>query len=184
MEGSPLQPRPPQGRHRAARLRPEGSAGRVQEGELRALHGDEGSDRGGDRPVPVAAHAGHRRGRRGALRRRSAQPAPRRPPQLTLSGPSTTAARRRSAPSAAAEAGERRRRAAAPAPRAPAATTRSAGQARRAESRPQRSRAPAAAARNTRSATELDVQRATCDVRRAREQQGQQRRLLPFCFEG
>ena len=66
VEGPPLQPRPPQGRHRAARLRPEGSARRVQEGELRALHGDEGPDRGRDRPLPVAAHAGHRRGRRGA----------------------------------------------------------------------------------------------------------------------
>ncbi len=42
VEGPPLQPRPSQGRHRPARLRPEGSARRVQEGELRALHGDEG----------------------------------------------------------------------------------------------------------------------------------------------
>ena len=66
VEGSPLQPRPSEGRHRAARLRPEGSARRVQEGELRALHGDEGSHRGGDRPLPVAAHSGHRGGRRRA----------------------------------------------------------------------------------------------------------------------
>ena len=61
VEGPPLQPRPSQGRHRAARLRPARSARRVQEGELRALPGDEGPDRGRDRPVPVAADAGQRR---------------------------------------------------------------------------------------------------------------------------
>ncbi len=68
VEGPPLQPRPPQGRHRPARLRPEGSARRVQEGKLRALPGNEGPDRGRDRPLPVAADAGQRRGRRRAAR--------------------------------------------------------------------------------------------------------------------
>ena len=68
VEGSPLQPRPPQGRHRAARLRPARSARRVQEGELRALPGDEGPDRGRDRPLPVAADAGQRRRSRRAAR--------------------------------------------------------------------------------------------------------------------
>ena len=57
VEGPPLQPRPSEGRHRASRLRSEGSARRVQEGELRAVLGDEGSDRGRDRPLSVAAHA-------------------------------------------------------------------------------------------------------------------------------
>ena len=61
VEGPPLQPRPPQGRHRAARLRPARSAGRVQEGELRPLHGDEGPGRRRDRPLPVAPDAGRRR---------------------------------------------------------------------------------------------------------------------------
>ena len=36
VEGSPLQPRPPEGRHRPARLRPARSARRVQEGKLRS----------------------------------------------------------------------------------------------------------------------------------------------------
>ena len=65
VEGSPLQPRPPEGRHRPARLRPARSAGRVQEGELHALPGDEGPHRRGDGPLPVAAPPRHRdRGRR------------------------------------------------------------------------------------------------------------------------
>ena len=41
VEGPPLQPRPSEGRHRAARLRPARSARRVQEGKLRAVPGDE-----------------------------------------------------------------------------------------------------------------------------------------------
>ena len=61
VEGPPLQPRPPEGRHRPARLRAARSARRVQEGELRALHRDEGPGRGRDRPVSVAADAGRRR---------------------------------------------------------------------------------------------------------------------------
>ncbi len=58
VEGSPLQPRSPEGRHRPARLRPARSADRVQEGELRAVPGDEGSRGRGDRPLPVVAAAG------------------------------------------------------------------------------------------------------------------------------
>ena len=42
VEGPPLQPRSPEGRHRPARLRPARSARRVQEGKLRAVPGDEG----------------------------------------------------------------------------------------------------------------------------------------------
>ena len=121
VEGPPLQPRPPEGRHRPARLRPARSARRVQEGELRALPGDEGPDRRGDGPLPVAADAGRDRGRarrrpparrapRSGVRRRSRSAAPR-PPRR----------RHRSAPCArqhAAAAATSRR-----APRAPAATT-------------------------------------------------------------
>ncbi len=66
VEGPPLQPRPPEGRHRPARLRAARPARRVQEGELRAVLRDEGPDRRGDRPVPVAADAGGDRGRPGA----------------------------------------------------------------------------------------------------------------------
>ena len=55
VEGSPLQPRPPERRHRPARLRPARSARRIQERELRALPGDEGARRRGDRALPVAA---------------------------------------------------------------------------------------------------------------------------------
>ena len=69
VEGSPLQPRPPEGRHRAARLRSARSARRVQERKLCALHRDEGSDRGGNRPIPVAADPGGRR--RGCPRART-----------------------------------------------------------------------------------------------------------------
>ena len=57
VERSPLQPRPPQGRHRAARIRSERSARRIQEGKLRALPGHEAPRRRGhgeqavDRPL-------------------------------------------------------------------------------------------------------------------------------------
>ena len=121
VEGPPLQPRPPQGRHRPARLRPARSARRVQEGELRALHGDEGSRRGRDRPLPVAADAG--RGDDGAGTAAPMRPAqPRRPPQqITLNSPSRAAPvtvrrdrRQRGRPAAPSGA---------PARRAPAATT-------------------------------------------------------------
>ena len=54
VEGPPLQPRPSEGRHRAARLRPARSARRVQERELHAVPGDEGPHRRRDGPVPVA----------------------------------------------------------------------------------------------------------------------------------
>ena len=63
VEGSPLLARSPQGRHRPARLRPARSAGRVQEGKLRALPGHAPAHRGRDRPLPLVAPAG-RRGRR------------------------------------------------------------------------------------------------------------------------
>ena len=167
VEGSPLQPRPSEGRHRAARLRPEGSAGRVQEGELRALHGDEGSDRGGDRPLPVAAHAGHRRRRRRAAgagaSARAAAPADssrsavrRQPPRRRRSARSAAAAVRR-APSpirrTAAPGAHRRRR------------LDPAGQARRAEGRTQRS----VSVRQRKEVQEVPrgLTRATCYVLRA-----------------
>ena len=58
-----LAPRPPQGRHRPARLRAARPARRVQEGVVPALRGDEGRHRGADPPVPLPF-----RGRRGARR--------------------------------------------------------------------------------------------------------------------
>ena len=61
VEGPPLQPRPPERRHRPARLRPARSPRRIQERELCPLPGDERSHRRGNRPLPVAAHAGPRR---------------------------------------------------------------------------------------------------------------------------
>ena len=140
VEGPPLQPRPPEGRHRPARLRPARSAGRVQERKLRALPGDEGRV---DEEIvrylwwlrPVLNEEARGAGRRGV-------PAPRRAP-LILNDPgggvdvASSAARRarrrpsRPARSAAAPTSSRR---------ASAATTRSQdGAARRAEGRPQRS---------------------------------------------
>ena len=76
VEGPPLQPRSPEGRHRPARLRPARSARRVQEGELRAVPGDEGARRRGDRPLPVVAAPDARATRR-ARRRAPRRPAPR-----------------------------------------------------------------------------------------------------------
>ena len=71
VEGPPLQPRPPEGRHRPARPRPEGPAGGVQAGELRPVPGDEGADRHRDDPLPVAASADRAgRGSRGRPLRR------------------------------------------------------------------------------------------------------------------
>ena len=67
VEGPPLLARPPEGRHRPPRLRPARSAGRVQEGELRALPGHEGAHRRRDRPVSLLAAPGrHERRRRAA----------------------------------------------------------------------------------------------------------------------
>ena len=136
VEGPSLQPRPPEGRHRPARLRPARSARRVQEGELRALPGDEGARGRGDRPLPVVAAAGAR-----PKRRRSPAPAgaARRAP-LILSGGGEEpvpafagAARRSAAPSAAGAAARQPPRVGGDdAPRED-------GAARRAEGRPQRS---------------------------------------------
>ena len=53
LEGPPARPRPPQGGHRPARLRPARPAGRVQAGVVRPLPGDDGPHRGPGRPVPV-----------------------------------------------------------------------------------------------------------------------------------
>jgi preprotein translocase subunit SecA len=60
VEGPPLRDGPPQGGHRAARLRAAGSVDRVQEGKLRHVRGDVGSDRGGDREGPLPPAAGAR----------------------------------------------------------------------------------------------------------------------------
>ena len=134
VEGPPLQPRSPQGRHRTARLRPARSARRVQEGELRALHGDEGPDRGGDRPLPVAADAGHGRRSLGRAGAAAAAAAPAGRDDARAAGAATVAVRRhlqerrrRSAARITAAGADRRRRHDPP------------GQARRAQSRPQRS---------------------------------------------
>ena len=75
VEGSPLQPRSPQGRHRPARLRAARSARRVQERKLCDVPGDEGARRRGVGPLPVGPASGHHRGR-GA---RHADPPPGRP---------------------------------------------------------------------------------------------------------
>ena len=58
VEGPSVQPRPPQGRHRAARLRSARSAHRVQERKLQPVPGHEGARRRGDRPLPLVAAAG------------------------------------------------------------------------------------------------------------------------------
>ena len=171
--------------HRPARLRPARSARRVQEGELRAVHRDEGPGRGRDRPVSVAADAGRRR----RARRHgcpSAAPPPRRPPQpMTLNAPSASApspfgavgGRRRQPDAAASRAHRRRRR-------------RPPGQARRAERSAATIPARAAAGRNTRSAmgrnagqsamaTELRAL-VSQDARRAAMRAAE--RSLPFFF--
>ena len=112
VEGPPLQPGPPEGRHRPARLRPARPARRVQEGVLQHVPGADGPHRRGDPAVdlPVPAGAGcEEPTRRGAG---SAEPGGRgwrRPP---------LAAREPEPPRAAAGlgAGARRRAAAAPQP--------------------------------------------------------------------
>ena len=161
------------------------SARRIQEGELRAVPGDEGPHRRGDRPLPVAAHAGHRRrGRRAAgapVRRRRATPSAAAHAERSVDGRRGVAVRRASAEAAArrapspsrrrAASGAHRRRRRRP-PGASAKSRRSAATIR----------VRAAAARNTRSAT--GPRRATCNVPRAgTSRSGQQRRLLPFVFE-
>ncbi len=60
VEGPPLLARSPQGRHRPARLRPARSAGRVQEGKLRAVPGHARPRRGRDRPLAVRPAPRHR----------------------------------------------------------------------------------------------------------------------------
>jgi preprotein translocase subunit SecA len=151
VEGPPLQPRPPQGRHRPARLRPEGSPRRVQEGELRALHGDEGPRRGGDRPLPVAAHAGRERGRR--RRRRAGAPGRGQAAAADDAQPARGAA----SPFGAIGSGSAAAVADAPGPRArraPAATTSSSRSSATSRRSAATTRARAAAARSTRSVTE------------------------------
>ena len=64
VEGSSLQPRSPEGRHRPSRVRAARSAGRVQAGKLRDVPGHEAAGGRRDRPVPVAAEAHDQRGRR------------------------------------------------------------------------------------------------------------------------
>ncbi len=116
VEGPPLQPRPPEGRHRPARLRPARSARRVQERELRALPGHEGAHRRRDRALPVLAS---RHGRR----ERDAGP-PGRPE--AGGADDVLGARARAGPPASSGPARTGRPAAAtrPARRAPAATTR------------------------------------------------------------
>ncbi len=138
VEGSPLQPGPPEGRHRPARLRPARSPRRVQERKLRALPGDEGPHRGRDRSILVATHAGHRRRCVGDWRPDSSDAAPTSATaddaELAAIGSATVALRRdprqrgrRRRPGAAQARAHRRRR------------RRQAGEARRAEGRTQRS---------------------------------------------
>ena len=104
VEGPPARPRPPQGRHRPARLRPARPQERVQARELRALHRDEGAHRGhhledalparadlagadggaaaparrrrGAPALPDGERTGRRRRRRAALRAEPVRPAP------------------------------------------------------------------------------------------------------------
>ncbi len=80
VEGPPLLARPPEGRHRPARLRSARSAGRVQEGKLPAVPGHAAPDRGRDRALPVVAEAGRadrwRRGRRARAAGASGAPPP------------------------------------------------------------------------------------------------------------
>ena len=185
VEGSPLQPRPPEGRHRAARLRPAdplveykkesfalftAMKDRIEEEIVRYLWrltpviGEEGAEP----PAPVR------------------QPAPRRPPQLTLSGPSTAAAASpfgaiggsRGPASAVAEPPGRR------VPRAPAETMPSARSSAKSRRSAATIRVRAAAARNTRSAT--GPRRATCNVPRAGNRarfRGSNDGCCPFVFE-
>ena len=115
VEGPPLLARPPQGRHRPARLRPARSARRVQEGELRAVPGHEGADRGRDRPLSLLAAAGRSRGARRSApapaRRRAAhgQPSAQQDAELDV-GPAPVRRRRRRAGPASAQRRRRRRR--------------------------------------------------------------------------
>ena len=60
VEGPPPRDGPSQGRHRAARLRPEGPAHRVQERRLRDVPGHARPDRGGRRALPLPHPAGRR----------------------------------------------------------------------------------------------------------------------------
>ena len=147
VEGPPLQPRPPEGRHRPARLRPARSARRVQEGELRALPGHEGprSTRRSVRYLwwlrPVASDEAPPAARRPAR--------PRGPRRSATNDAAASAAARASA--ARAGAARRRRR---PARRpAPAATTPSRPCGATSRRSAATTRARAAAARSTRSAT-------------------------------
>ena len=142
VEGSPLQPRSPEGRHRPARLRPARSARRVQEGKLRAVPGDERAGGRGDRPLSVVAAAGALE--RGDRRSRSAPRLPPRRQPLILNDPGAESAdssifgapRSRGAEHAGAGSQSPRRSSR----RASAATMRGEdGPPRRAEGRPQRS---------------------------------------------
>ncbi len=130
VEGSPLQPRPPEGRHRPARLRPARPARRVQARELHALPGHEGARGRGDGPRDVVAATGLLRGRRPgrarAASRAATDPAhpqrPRRRAQQRL--PGTRIIGRRGGPGARCRGRTRSRRRNRSRP-ARAATTRS-----------------------------------------------------------
>ena len=156
VEGPPLQPRPPEGRHRPARLRPARSARRVQARELRAVPGHEGAHRRGDGALSVVAAAGvrptaartrpPRRPARRAAASRSILNEPRQPSGRRSAQP--RARRRQPRPVRSRRSRRRaRRRRRAPSRRCGATSRRSAATIR----------ARAAAARNTRSATERGV---------------------------
>ena len=124
VEGPPAGPRPPQGRHRHARLRPARPAGRVQARVVRALPVDDGARRGPGGavhvpPRPGAGGAGAPPPRPGA---RDPRPRPRRS-RASGRRPST-----RRAPAAPPRCAATSPRSAAtiPAPAAPARSTRSA----------------------------------------------------------
>jgi len=67
VERSPAFHGSPQGRHRVAWLRSEGSAGRVQEGVVRAVPVHDGADRGRECSLPVLPAGGPRRASRSAI---------------------------------------------------------------------------------------------------------------------
>ena len=95
-ERPPLQPRPPEGRHRAAWLCPERSAGRIQTRELRAVPSDEGADRQRDGPLPLAVATDP--ARRGCGR--PPRPALRQSASVTLNDPGAGASAFAGAPAA------------------------------------------------------------------------------------
>ncbi len=162
VEGPPVLARPPQGGHRAARLRPARPPRRVQEGVLPDVPGAHGPDRRGDPalelPLPAgrSARAGPRGARRSRSRRPAARPAAPRPrrrePELAMAGVKTvprnlssTIPRRRPRPSPGRRSLGRPREGRTRSRRSAARGRRSGGT----------TPAPAGAARSTRSATEV-----------------------------